>query len=193
MLDPRVATWIDLRDLLPDGATEVPPKMLRRATHLQRIIRTATVLPRGPMWSTAIRCPRRPDRRPCRGDLRVAIEAAGIGLSVMCPVCGDNAVLLSWQDWGCEPKDLDDPAIREVRLSRRHYDRLCSSFIHDAVQEESLAAAISVGDEVALYVTHDQLESLAEVAASEANHPETRAAGRAWDAVSDALEVLLDG
>jgi len=43
----------------------------------------------------ALRCRRRPRRRPCAGVLEICLDLDG--MVWQCPVCGDNGVIRGWQ------------------------------------------------------------------------------------------------
>ena len=45
---------------------------------------------------SAVRCRRRPNRKPCPGVIQAVVEVRREEILWECPVCGDNGVLSGW-------------------------------------------------------------------------------------------------
>lgn len=85
--------YLDAEGGLPD----VPAPARSLVNHLGASVSTLTSHPPGELRQTAVKCRRRPGRRPCGGQIRAVIEVGSGGISWACPACGDNRVIHQWE------------------------------------------------------------------------------------------------
>jgi len=113
----------DLEHFLDLPAT-VPGPALRLADRLGRMVSAATVARAiaerhppfvlnvgtagdvGEPWPTAIRCERRPGRRPCTGFIEVVRAEPEVPIRWWCNACDDEGVITGWER---SPFDLRSP------------------------------------------------------------------------------------
>jgi hypothetical protein len=100
-------TWItDITDYLDErGALVSTPGPARRlAEHLGAIVVAVTREPFKSATASAVRCRRRPNRKPCLGHIRAALTLDGdMDIVWECPSCGDNGRISNWHGtmWDC--------------------------------------------------------------------------------------------
>jgi hypothetical protein len=109
--------WItDLRHFLePDG--DLGPKSgpaRSIAAYLASIVGWVTAAGVAGHTRTNVFCRRRPDRRPCEGEIRAGFEdSETIGWE--CPVCGDRGTIAGWSGTRWDRRIGAREAIREGR------------------------------------------------------------------------------
>lgn len=73
----------DLQDFEPlEPTAELPPQALRLREFLGEIARAASVRESGSWCATAVRCRRRPGRKPCKGRIEVFRRDIPAGVAV---------------------------------------------------------------------------------------------------------------
>ena len=87
---------VDLRHFL-DLPADVPGPARRMADHLSRIVRAATAGDAGVSWVSALPCLRRPQRRPCPGNLALVRTEVPPAIDWRCTSCGDDGVIRGWE------------------------------------------------------------------------------------------------
>jgi len=97
-------TWItDFTHFLEDGRLypNLHGPARRLAAYLGSIVVAVTsVEPDDPL---SVRCRRRPERRPCPGEIDGFIDPESNQIRWVCLVCGDNGLITNWQHtpWDC--------------------------------------------------------------------------------------------
>lgn len=97
-------TWItNLTHFLEAGRLhpELPGPARKLADHLGAIIVAVTsVDPDDPL---GVPCRRRPNRRPCGGEIEAFIDPETHRIHWACLACGDNGVISNWEHtmWDC--------------------------------------------------------------------------------------------
>ncbi len=95
MTDLRV---VDMRDLDPIlRKAEPAPALARQLELLGAIVSAATARPGGKTWTTPIRCPTRPRRRPCTGRLAVTCHDVPSEIRWQCVTCGKEGAIVGWR------------------------------------------------------------------------------------------------
>ena len=92
-------TWItDLTDFLEDGRlpAALPGPARRLAEYLGSIV--ASVTGTEPDDPLGVRCRRRPERRPCRGEVEGYVDPESNAIHWVCLECGDNGLISNWED-----------------------------------------------------------------------------------------------
>ena len=90
--------------LAPDGS--IAPKdgpAHRLADYLTKIVVVETALCQTLSETMVIRCRRRPNRKPCAGEIDTYIDPVTNQIIWWCPVCGDLGSISHWQGslWDC--------------------------------------------------------------------------------------------
>jgi hypothetical protein len=90
--------------LAPDGSigTKDGPA-LRLADYLTKIVVAATSSTQAQSGTTVVHCRKRPNRRPCSGEIVTYIDPETKQIIWCCPVCGDQGSISHWKDslWDC--------------------------------------------------------------------------------------------
>ena len=96
--DPNMGNhWgVDLRDFLaPNGAlAPLSGRGLRLAEYWTQIVAQATLYDE----ATALRCRRRPGRKPCAGLLTIFFDVDTYDVLWFCPVCDDQGRISGWEN-----------------------------------------------------------------------------------------------
>jgi hypothetical protein len=93
-------TWItDMTHFLDvlDPDADVPASARRFAEYMGRIVEEATVNPPLILLDTAIRCRRRPGRKPCPGHIRLICNDDVGEILWECTSCDDRGSISGWQ------------------------------------------------------------------------------------------------
>jgi hypothetical protein len=76
----------------------------RLAEHLTAIVAAATSM-RASGKVADVRCRRRPQRRPCPGNLEYLVQSDE-RIAWGCPCCGDNGVISNWQSTAWDRREM---------------------------------------------------------------------------------------
>jgi hypothetical protein len=103
-------SWItDFSDFLDQDGSIGPESGPGRkmAEYLARIIVDATIPDFSARRPTAVRCRRRPNRRPCLGMIENDLDPETNQIVWWCPECGDNGLIDNWEGslWDCTKGD----------------------------------------------------------------------------------------
>jgi hypothetical protein len=187
-------TWVtDMRHFPPPD--EVLPESYaparRLAAYLGSIVSAASVAPSSEVVDTALRCRRRPGRRPCPGYITLQRNESRIGWE--CSACDDNGVISGWQE---THRDLSRLAVAEpgecrVELTADEYRALQTIWVRDPEEEWILAGARRSAGRVVIMATSDELESFAEWVAGEANHARAGERRQLLDSALERIEAVL--
>lgn len=83
-------------DLLTPGA-QVPPAARRLGEYLGTIVAAASLAKENQPVKTTLHCRRRPNRRPCKGLIRIRVLPATGEIVWDCPTCADNGIISNWK------------------------------------------------------------------------------------------------
>lgn len=183
----------DLEHFL-DLPTDVPGPALRLANRLGRIVSAATAGDVGEPWTTAIRCERRPGRRPCNGFVEVVRPEPEAPIRWWCNACDDEGLITGWEHspFDLRLRDLRSaPAGRQVVIDVEMAGTLQRIAVLDTEAARVVFRARATADGAVLIGSVDELEALAEHVAAEANHEPNRSRQRVLDATHDRLERVL--
>lgn len=93
-------TWItDMTHFLNEVGriADMPTSARNLVNHLGSIVSvTSRQLP-GVRELTGVKSRRRPNRRPCSGEIIAVVESDSLDIVWQCPVCADNGLIQSWQ------------------------------------------------------------------------------------------------
>ena len=88
---------IDIRHWLNDDKTgPAVPQLRLKVKKMTEIITFATSLENGLVTSSPPKCWRRPNRKPCKGELEIHFTAED-RIHWICPVCEDEGVLMGFR------------------------------------------------------------------------------------------------
>ena len=183
----------DLRHFL-DLPVDRPGPARRLADRLGRIVSAATAGDVGEPWTTAVRCERRPGRRPCPGSIGVVRAEPESSIRWWCSNCEDEGVISGWRG---SPYDLLHHALRaaghqvQVPVERELGTVLQAIPTLDFEAARLVFRARSTDSGVVLTGSSEALEDLAEHVAAEANHERNRRRQRILDAALDVLESTV--
>ncbi len=143
---------------------------------------------------TALRCRRRPGRKPCPGRLWALRREDGF-IEWQCGACGDNGIIHHWENtlWdfsAFRPSTASETI--DVEVSEAEYGALRSMFILSR-EEEAIVhrALLFVEETVRLTGTREEWESFVECVAAEANHARERQTRVVLARVVDRIEAAL--
>jgi len=174
--------FLDLDDTMPTPAQ-------RLAEHLSSIVRTATARPAGDVWTSALGCNRRPGRQRCPGPIAVRRTEVPSSIEWQCVSCGDDGVINGWEGsaFDLQSVDAQTAADRTVRVAADVAEALRAVMLLDVACERMVFGARMVDGSVVIEGSDDDLETLIESVAAEANHEPSRRRQRRLDAAYDAL------
>ncbi|MBN1288390.1 MAG: hypothetical protein JXA49_01985 [Actinobacteria bacterium] len=194
-------TWIiDITHFGTDRASiwDIPPHARRLAEYFGSIIGAATLTGPGLVVHTALRCRRRPGRKPCPG--RIVVERLEVPPEIewSCSSCGDRGVLRNWRRTGWDLSEkgefLNGTERRiGIELTAEQYDVLRKGGVaFDAESDRIVLGAITTGRGIEIRGTFDELDYFLECLAAEANHETNPARRRLLDAAYDVLQAEMD-
>jgi hypothetical protein len=148
-------TWIiDLEDLSglrdPLVVPTIPNQARRIGEYVGSIVESATAgWDHGMPAATAVKCRRRPGRRPCGGIVRVVLSEVPEEIVWGCSRCDDRGVIRSWRNspWdlsGIAPRHGQDDQWVEVELSEVEHRALCTIPVYDPEAERVVKGARAV-------------------------------------------------
>lgn len=193
--------WIiDITHYGTDKASiwDLPPPSRRLAEYFGSIVSAATLAPPGAEVHTALRCRRRPGRKPCPGHIVVERLEVPPEIEWSCPCCGDRGVIRNWRGtgWDLSGKgnsgNNGEPRLA-IELSIEQYDALRKDSVSfDAECERIILGAVTTRRGIEIKGTFEELDYFLECLAAEANHETNAARRRLLDSVYDAVQALLD-
>jgi hypothetical protein len=166
---------------------DVPAATWRFARFQGAIISAGSLACGSGATQTALRCRRRPNRKPCPGRLTVNTDSEKIEWS--CPKCGDSGTIYGWQS---SEYDFTNPNFYISPCSETKYTVLISSADYDILRdlelldresERILLAARPTTRGIKLSCCEDHMDDLLGFIAFEANHTESRTRAARLDAV----------
>lgn len=192
----------DLRHFEPEDPTAKLPAHVRRLRRFfGEIARAASVRDSGEWSATALRCRRRPGRKPCSGRLEVFRRDVPAEVEWRCPGCGDGGVVSGWRhtfwDLSGPPTELaGDPEgarIVQIHLSQKEYELLRDrAELFEIESERIVAGARPTGrDRVLLSGRLDDWDFLLGEVAFVANGTDDRDLERRLDALADQVDSVL--
>jgi hypothetical protein len=183
----------DLEHFL-DLPVDAPGPALRMADRLGRVVSAATAGDVGKPWTSAIRCQRRPGRRPCPGFIEVVRLEPDASIRWRCAACNDDGMISGWERSPYDPRQRDlrsAPAQHRVLVDPEMVTALQRITVLDVETARIVFRARSTGDGVVVTGSADALEDLAEHVAAESNHEAQRRRRRVLDATLEVLESEL--
>jgi hypothetical protein len=180
-----------------DGADpERHPAAWRQAEQLRDIVRCATTVPAALRLDSALRCSRRPGRRPCPGHLVMVRMEVPAEIHWRCSSCGDDGVITGWQgshsDLG-PARPLGELALL-VELADDEHRLLREIQVLDTDRTRVVYGAFREADgRLFLFGDDQDVEELAGFVAFEANHEDRLARRARLDAVYAKLSHALGG
>jgi hypothetical protein len=191
---PSLAVFVsDLRHFL-DMPDDAPGPARRMADRLTSVVRSATAGDAGATWVSALRCDRRPGRRPCPGHIAVVRTEVPPSISWQCTSCGDDGVISGWEQ---SPYDLRSRQPRPAPADERRVvipaecaATLRSMLLLDTETERLIFRAEACEEGVVLSGSDEDLDELLGFVAAEAGHEENRRRQRSLDAAYEALTQL---
>ncbi len=178
----------DLRHFLE--LTDTTPAPARRlAGQLASVVRAATSRPAGRAWVTALSCGRRPGHRPCTGRIEVLRNDLPGSIRWRCSDCGDDGVINGWErsPFDLRPTGAPEPSEVSVTVSSEVIEILRTVMPLDVECERMVFGARLVDGSILVNGSVDELDSLIDSVAAEANHEQNRRRQRRLDAAYDAL------
>jgi hypothetical protein len=149
-------TWItDITHLLDESGSlppDLPAPARNLVKHFGALISAASPSQPGVATATGVTCRRRPNRRPCRGEIVAAIEPDSLAIVWQCSVCDDAGLIQNWQgtSWDHSEDELRKTIISkaDVRKEERHkITRITyrSGMLHNIGQTQGIETIILQG------------------------------------------------
>ncbi len=83
------------------------PQLKLKVKKLSEIIIYATSIAAGLLVETTPKCWRRPQRKPCNGELDIDLDQASGDIHWHCRICGDEGVVSGWEGLIWDMLDTD--------------------------------------------------------------------------------------
>ncbi|MBM4461781.1 MAG: hypothetical protein FJ012_00415 [Chloroflexi bacterium] len=184
----------------------LPPKLAkgpagRIARYFGSIVSAASVVDRGVWRDSAIRCRRRPGRKPCLGQIRIYRTGHSTPIQWHCSSCDDQGVISNWKEssWDLSQNlERQDSAARsgEILVSDEQLRELRNILIVDRVNQRVIDAAKVTSGGFVLCGSEDNFEDLlgyiAEEADSERNSHRCQILEQVCERIEDFLLERLD-
>jgi hypothetical protein len=175
---------------MPD---ETPGLARRLGQHLGNVVRAGTTRQSGQTWVSALPCRRRPNHKACPGTIAICRVDLPSAIEWRCTICGDSGVISGWEgsyfDLRARHIDSTTTPTREVSVPNDVASTLRGIQIFDRESERMVFRARAEHGSVVLEGSDDNLESMAEFVAAEANHEPNR---RRQKRLDDAFAYLSD-
>lgn len=200
-------TWsIDIRHYGENPASlfELPAPARRLAQYFGGVIFAATVVEPGVVVETALRCRRRPGRRPCPGHLIVSRHDVPPQIRWNCSHCDDNGYIRGWRGTGWDLYDIAsgereprDAKLHRVLLTEDEYlvlwnvQQVGAAFDMDTAR--IIYGAITTRHGVEISGSFDDLDYFLDCLAAEANHEKNSRKRKALESVYDQMQITPDG
>lgn len=183
----------DLRHF-SDLADDAPGPARRLGVQLAAIVRSASAHRVGSGVTTAVRCTKRPRRRPCDGYV-MAFRHPNGEIAWSCDVCGDEGVITGWQGSPTDVSGLDDGYVDGDEItavvSHEVVDAVRGVLLLDAACELVVARARGTSAGVLLAGRVGAFEELVGYVAAESNVEPDRRRVRLLDEACTVLEAAL--
>ena len=170
------------------------PEARRIAEYFGSIAMAATSWYADIPMPSAIRCRRRPKRRPCPGHINLVRNGKSGVIEWNCSSCDDYGVIDGWQStmWDLSrPEDEDDPEV-DLLLSDTEHRALCGI---NELDKDSLRVVMSAltarNGEVAMAASLEEMEHLAGYIAAAANAERKRARQQLLDAAGQKIDAAM--
>ncbi len=167
----------------------------RIARYFGSIISAASVLGIGTWTDVAIRCRRRPGRKPCPGHICVYRRGHFAAIEWHCTSCDDQGIISNWRrsTWDLSPGEGNEggaarPA--EIVVSGEELGEL-RKILLDTVNQRVIDEATVTPGGFTLHGSEDNFEDLLDYIADEANHEPDPRRGNILSNVCERIEDLL--
>lgn len=147
---------------------------------------------------TALRCRRRPGRKPCPGRLWALRREDGL-IEWQCGACDDSGLIHHWENTPWDFSAFRPPSgsageggAVDVEFAEAEYGALRRLFILSREDEAVVHRALLFGEGTVLLTgTREEWESFAECVAAEANHARDRRTRALLESVIDRIDAAL--
>ncbi len=160
-----------------------------------KVVAAASLHPQGEVVPSALRCRRRPERKPCPGNLLIAHRDDGV-IEWQCPLCGDNGFIHNWEGTYWDRRkyavsDLASEDIIEFAITEDELKELMKPMILSDESEAILYSAVLIEEEVELRASLGAFEEFMGEIAFEANHTDNCRTEVILDRICARIETLL--
>ena len=192
-------TWIvNMTHFVSESGSvaDMPPPVMRKAMFFGSIVSAATVSLPGELVETALRCRRRPGRKPCPGHLVVRLQEVPPEIGWSCSQCDDNGRIRNWRGtmWDLSrPGAAADEKRYEVPLTDDEYKALRDAVAFDQDALRIVFGAVAIGRGIVISGGFDDLDYFLDSLAAEANNEPNRKKRKLLDAVYDRARKKLPG
>jgi hypothetical protein len=179
----------------------LPPKLAkgpagRMARYFGSIVSVASVVDRGVWRDSAIRCRRRPRRKPCPGYIRIYRTGHSTPIEWHCSSCDDQGVISNWKEssWDLSQNlERQDSTRRsgEVLVSEEQLRELRKILILDRVNQRVIDAAKVTSGGFILCGSEDNFEDLLDYITGEADSERTPHRRHILEQVCERIEDFL--
>lgn len=176
-----------------DADPERYPSAFRLAERLRAIVRAGTVIPGGFRLDSALRCHRRPGRRPCPGHLVVARDEVPARIIWRCSCCNEGGMVSGWEGsvYDLRPPRLFDDLMLSFEMTDDELDLLRSLPIIDPDAERMIYCAYRDGERLYVAGFVEEMEEMTGTLAAASNHEPDRRRRRRLVRLVDRLEAEL--
>lgn len=185
-LSTKIPHFLDEKGELPSN---LPGPARKLADFICSIVKSVTSHSFEALVRTGVCCRRRPQRKPCKGEILAFLNDETKAIQWNCPVCGDNGFIYDWEGTNWDMRFSDTIP---VRLHVEEKDLILNETLADPDLTDRLEAAKEVSEAVVVYSSPDELDDLIDHIAASANHCADRKIQDALDYLYDSLSALLD-
>lgn len=168
----------------------------RIARYFGSIVSAASVIDRGVWRDSAIRCRRRPGRKPCPGHIRIYRTGHSTPIEWHCSSCDDQGVISNWKEssWDLSlslSRQDSTGKSGEVVVSEEQLHELRKILILDNVNQRVIDAAKVTSGGFVLCGSEDNFEDLLGYITGEADSERNRHRRQILERVCERIEDFL--
>ena len=183
-------------DTLP-RKIDTPESDHKRADYFSEIVAAATFAPPGIEVQTFLKCRRRPERKPCSGQILVRLEEKPAQLHWWCSECENKGIIRNWKGTPglvVHRKTQTIPGVTEceIILSQEEYSLLNSIKIIEPFAEKAVRGAEKSNDGAKILGTISTFDTIMGYIAFEANHSEKEIKQQSLHVLLNKLKAFID-
>lgn len=182
----KVPYFLDKNGEFP---SDLPGPARKLAEFICSIVKAVTGHAFETLVRTGVCCRRRPQRKPCKGEIFAFLNEETKAIQWDCAVCGDNGFIYDWEGTNWDMRFSDTIP---VRFHVEEKDLILNETLINPDLTDTLETAKEVSKAVVVYFSPNELDDIIDHIAAAANHCPDRKIQDALDELYDSLSALLD-
>jgi hypothetical protein len=179
-----------------DRASPGSARKRRITAYYGAIVGVASMARGGETLVSALRCRRRPKRRPCGGFLSIRRQQVPPQIEWECSACRDSGVILGWEETGWDLSGIwgePDDSRSSLRMPIELFDTLRKSPMLDSGALATLYRARHEDGHASIATDVDELEHLQERVAALLGEERSRRGRRRLERIFESIHLAMGG